>query len=227
MKTPLFCMSLLACISASPLSCDTTEAQERVHRLYKHYCKTPSDINEHVPVLKSLAKECSSVIEMGMRSMVSSWGILQGLSENPSSSRSYVGIDINSPPIESLELAKHLANDFGISFDFWQANNMTVDIEPTELLFIDTYHTYLHLTYELEKFSPKVTKYIAMHDTSWPYGESDEGPNGDDSLYPPEFDRNKRGLWLAVLDFLERHPEWALHERRFNNHGFTILKRKH
>jgi hypothetical protein len=226
MKKQLICASVLACISVSSLSCDIIESQESLHRLYIHYCQTPSDINEHVPVLKSLAKECNSVIEMGVRSMVSSWGILQGLSENPSSLRSYLGIDINRPSIESFELAKRLAQDCGIAFDFWQANNMTIDIESTDLLFIDTYHTYLHLTYELEKFSPKVNKYIAMHDTSWPYGDMDEGPCGNDSIYPQEFDRTKRGLWNAVVDFLERHPEWTLYERRFNNHGFTILKRK-
>ena len=30
-------------------------------------------------------------------------------------------------------------------------------------------HTYCHLSYELDTFSPKVRKYIAMHDTSEPW----------------------------------------------------------
>ena len=33
------------------------------------------------------------------------------------------------------------------------------------------------------------------------------------------------GLWPAVEDFLEKHPEWVLHERYTNNNGLTILKR--
>ena len=41
-----------------------------------------------------------------------------------------------------------------------------------------------------------------------------------------EIDKNKRGLWPAIEDFLARHPEeWVLQERRFHNHGFAILKR--
>jgi len=66
-----------------------------------------------------------------------------------------------------------------------------------------------------------------MHDTSEPWGNSDE-PNTsptNDLDYPASIDRNKRGLWQAVVDFLARHPEWELHERHLNNHGFTILKR--
>jgi beta-1,4-mannosyl-glycoprotein beta-1,4-N-acetylglucosaminyltransferase len=176
--------------------------------------------------LRALAAECASVVEIGLRSMESSWGILRGLSENLSSSRSYIGIDIDSPSTELLDSAKRLAEGNGIAFNFWRANDLNIDIEPTELLFIDSLHTYCHLTYELEKFSPKVSKYIAMHDTSW--GEppiDDPAYQGNYSEYPSEYDRTKRGLWQAVVDFLQRHPEWTLHERRVNNYGFTILKR--
>jgi len=58
-------------------------AQLELKYKYEFACSQPSDINEHVPVLCSLATECSSVVEIGLNSMVSSWGILKGLSENP------------------------------------------------------------------------------------------------------------------------------------------------
>ena len=103
---------------------------------------------------------------------------------------------------------------------------MDIDIPPAEMLFIDSLHTYCHLTYELEKFSPKISKVIAMHDTSEPWGDADDSDyRGDYSEYPLYIDRSKKGLWSAVEDFLERHPEWILQERLFNNHGFTILRR--
>jgi len=51
-------------------------------------------------------------------------------------------------------LAKRLSLGNGIAFEFWQANDMDVDIHSADMLFIDTLHTYCHLTYELEKFSP-------------------------------------------------------------------------
>ncbi|HEX2579070.1 MAG TPA: hypothetical protein VHK67_01540 [Rhabdochlamydiaceae bacterium] len=219
-------ISVLLILSACPavLYAAASPAQLALKLNYETSCSQPSDINEHIYTLRCLAMECSSVVEIGVKNMVATWGILQGLSESSSISRSYLGIDIVSPQLGTLNLAKRLAQDNGISFSFWQANDMNVDIEPTEMLFIDSLHTYCHLTYELEKFSPKVSKYIAMHDTSW--GNIDDPVyHGDYSEYPPEYDRTKRGLWSAVEDFLKRHPEWTLYERHLNNYGFTILKR--
>ncbi len=193
---------------------------------YQRVCEMRSDIREHLPLLRDLALECSSVVEIGMREMVSTWAILQGLSENVSDKRSYHGIDIAVPPLNTLSLAKKLMKENGVTFVFWPENDMNIDIPFTELLFIDSLHTYCHLSYELEKFSPKVAKYIALHDTSEPWELLDDTEyRGDYSEYPEFIDRTKRGLYPAVEDFLTRHPEWVLHERRFNDHGFTILKR--
>lgn len=197
-------------------------------RIYEKHCKRKSTTNEHLPTLKQLATECSSVMEIGIQNIVSTWALLFGLSENHSATRTYIGIDINMPPIKALNLAKYLAQEHAIDFHFWQNNDMEVNNElpVIELLFIDSLHTYCHLTYELEKFSPNVSKYIAMHDTSAPYEfKEDENYEGDYSEYPLHFDRNKKGLWPAVQDFLVRHPEWQLHKRYLNNHGLTILKR--
>ncbi len=201
-------------------------AEEKLHEQYIIHCQQPSDIHEHLPVLEQLAQECSSIVELGVRDMVSTWGILKGLSANPHHPLSYLGIDLMHPPLEKLRLAEEIAEAHHISFQFWKANVMDIDIEPVDLLFIDTLHTYCQLTFELEKFSPKVRKYIAMHDTSAPWGEMDDSDyQGNYSEYPSHINRDKRGLWPAVVDFLKQHPEWTLLERRLNNHGFTILKR--
>jgi hypothetical protein len=194
--------------------------------LYKESCETPSDIYEHMPLLLNLAKECSSVTEIGLRNMTSTWGLLKGLAENPNHFCSYLGIDIVSPKKGKIKLAKKLSKKNRISFQFLEENDMNLDINNTDLLFIDSLHTYCHLTYELEKFSPKVRKYIALHDTSFPWGNiNDYEYKGNYSEYPSNIDRNKKGLWPAVEDFLERHPEWVLQKRYLNCHGFTILKR--
>lgn len=204
--------------------CATQELSEELKREYIHACATRSPIYLHVPLLRELAKECASVIEIGLYEMTSSWGLLKGLSENPAPTKSYIGIDPRRPG--PLELAGKIAKAHEIQFQFWQENDMNVEIEPAELLFIDSLHTYCHLSYELEKFSPKITKYIAMHDTSAPWGERDDADyRGNFSEYPFWIPRNKQGTWSAVEDFLARHPEWDLHLRRLNCHGFTILKR--
>ncbi len=218
-------LNIMRTFMASVLE-DESILPDELEAQYERARITPSDINEHVPVLRALAAECSSVVEMGLRSMVSSWGLLKGLSESGSPSRSYLGIDINSPPLPILNLAKDLSEKNGISFTFVQESNANIEIEPTEMLFIDTLHLYFQLAYELEKFSPKVSKYIAMHDTGHTDTYEDPDPYfGDRNIYPGQYGANKKGMWLAILDFLESHPEWILQERKTNNYGLTILKR--
>ncbi len=220
-----------------------------IEKNYHHKLFEKSDINEHIPHLRRLAGECASVIEIGLRSMNSTWGIMMGLAENTRPCRSYLGIDIDAPPTALLQQVKSLAEAQEISFDFWKVSDLQIDIPETDLLFIDSLHTYMHLTYELEKFSSCVRKYIAIHDTSWPWGTDDDPYYGKvitrleelfgrtgldraparqgikDSDYPKWISRKKTGLWTAVTDFLSRHPEWSLHHRYLNNHGFTILRR--
>ena len=194
--------------------------------VYEQHCTEPSDICEHLPPLRDLAQECSSVIEIGVRSMVSSWGILQGLADSPYENPTYVGIDLNYPPKETLQLADALATKAGVLFSFGKGNDMTITLPPVDFLFIDSLHTYCHLTYELETFAPQVRKYIALHDTSPPWELWDDNEYwGDYSEYPPHIDRTKRGLWAAVEDFLLTHSDWELKERRTNCHGLTILRR--
>lgn len=203
-----------------------TPSVNLLNQQYTIHCQERSDIHEHLPVLRKLSRECSSVVEIGIRSVVSTWGILQGLSESPHHPRSYLGIDIHHPPHDKFNLARELANQHQISFNFLQGNDLDFEIEPADMIFIDTLHTYCQLTVELEKFAPKANKYITMHDTSAPWGDQDDNAYGGDySEYPAHVDRTKRGLWPAVVDFLARHPEWQLKERRLNNNGFTTLVR--
>lgn len=199
---------------------------DRIYEYFAHLPVNACDIGEHMHLLKGLAAQCSTVTEIGLGGIVSTWGLLQGLSENQALQKIYIGIDIAVPPLDNLNLARRLAEETGISFTFLHANDLDLEIEPTDLLFIDSLHTYCHLTYELETFSPRVKKYIAMHDTSEPWGHrDDEEYHGNYTEYPPHYPRWKRGLWPAVHDFLKRHPEWALEKRHYNCHGFTILRR--
>lgn len=222
-KKPL--ILLLSCLGFFYSSNIHSSSSTELTGIYEHHCRAVSDIYEHIPILRQLASECSSVVEIGIRTMVSSWGVLLGLTESKAESKLYIGIDLAMPPAHNLHTAKRLAEAHQIQFNFWQANDMSINIPVIDMLFIDSLHTYCHLTYELEKFSPNVRKYITLHDTSDPWGNVDEPYSGNYSEYPAHIDRTKRGLWPAAEDFLARHPEWKLKERRLNNHGFTILER--
>ncbi len=209
------------------ISIENLNQKADLGQIYEYYSLQVSDIMEHLVILRQLASECPTVIEIGVGYKIcSTWGILQGLSENNALHRSYLGIDIRKPEISTLNIAQEEAEKRGIAFRFLQEDDLKIAIEPTDLLFIDSLHTYCHLTYELETFSSQVRKYIALHDTSEPWGDrDDELYEGDYSEYPASYNRRKRGLWPAVEDFLARHPEWRLKQRLLNCHGFTILER--
>lgn len=198
---------------------------DTIESLYKKARSTPSDIYEHIPVHAKLAEECDSVVEFGVGSMVSTWGLLHGLKPGGK----YTGVDLDMPPVETFTTAKRLAEEKGINFNFIARDDMTIqpeEIGEADMIFIDSMHTYCHLTYELETFSHLAKKYLTFHDSSAPWGEMDDNEyTGDRSEYPAWYDKSKRGVWTAIKDFLSRHPEWYLKERRTNCHGFTILSR--
>lgn len=195
---------------------------ETLEGQYLYQCSQPSDINEHLPVLRQLARECSSIADLNIREMRSIWAFLMGLSESSFADRTYRAINPQIIPPKELRLAEQFSLAHNIDFEFWTAE---MDFEA-DLLMIDTLHTYCHLTDELERFSSSIHKYIVIHDTSEPWGLRDDTDYGGDySEYPPWINRKKRGLWPAVTDFLKNHPEWVLEHRYTNNHGLTILKR--
>ena len=115
------------------------------------------------------------------------------------------------------------AQAYGIKFQFIEANVLEVDIEETDLLFIDTWHHYNQLTEELKKHAEKVKKYICFHDTT-SYEHHSE-PTTSENDFKEELVWNK-GLWDAVTEFLEENKDiWKLKERFTNNNGFTIIER--
>jgi hypothetical protein len=143
---------------------------------------------------------------MGVRWIVSTYALLMG---KPKKMISY---DIN--PISSDAISEMVKHD--TDFEFRVANTLNLEIEETDLLFIDTLHNYNQLKGELTLHGNKSRKYIIFHDTTsfeW-IGESYE--NKSDEI----------GLWPAIEEFLEENQNWELHERFTNNNGLTILKRK-
>jgi hypothetical protein len=164
----------LACISPALSFANNTIELGALDSEYRRASTLNSDIYEHVPVLRELARECATITEIGVRSMVSTWGILKGLSENTAETRTYLGIDLDSPAPRTLNLAKKICAKLGIQFTFEQCNDMEIDLDPVDLLFIDSLHTYSHLSYELETFSDSAKKYIALHDTSPPWELEDD-----------------------------------------------------
>jgi len=177
---------------------------------YNQLCNTASDINEHLPVLKQYTTGLKHITEMGVRNVCSTFAFLMSKPTN------LVSIDFQHPNKfpngqANLDLAKQCADDNGIDFMFWQADTRQITIEPTEFLFIDTWHVYEQVKEELRLHADKVSKYIGFHDTTT------FAVNGETNGH--------EGLWRAIEEFLAEHPEWKLELRKTNNNGLTILKR--
>jgi hypothetical protein len=191
---------------------------EKIKLIYENHCKIESDINEHLPTLLKYAKECEHITEMGVRWVSSTWPLLLS---NPKKMISY---DIVTHP-EINEVIK-LSNEYNINYSFIETDVLNIQIESTDLLFIDTLHTYNQLIKELELHSEKSLKYIILHDTTT-FGSVDERVYDHASPLIINETKSKEGLWTAVLDFLETEKGkiWEVCERFTNNHGLTILKR--
>ena|SRR3990167_9763208 len=168
-----------------------------IEQKYKQLCETPSDINEHLPILKSYALLSDVIIELGVRGMVSTWGLLAG---HP---KEMLSVDIVHPSEHrgSVEEAVELVEKEGTIWDFLLASSLEVELPHHDLLFIDTIHSYDQLSQELKLHSPRTSKYIIMHDT-----------------VIPEMQR-------AIGEFLTNNMDWKVKEIFENNNGLTILQR--
>ncbi len=172
-----------------------------IDALYKQRCIQQTDINEHLPKLQELAKSVCRVTEFGVREGHSAVALV---SAKPVRMISY---DIN--PMDK-ELERTLSSN--ANFKFMIGDSTKVDIEPTDLLFIDSLHTYDQLLVELFRHHRNVSKYIVLHDTV-AFGEV--GEDGG------------QGLNEAIKEFICGNPsEWQIKETLINNNGLTILERK-
>ena len=69
---------------------------------YHSKCNEISDINEHLPTLMELSKECETICEFGVRSIVSTWSFLTGLLENNSNIKKLISVDIENVNINKF-----------------------------------------------------------------------------------------------------------------------------
>ena len=167
-------------------------------RLFKEFCSavdTPSDINEHLQLLFDLTSICEAVVEIGVRTAVSTRAILAGMPKE------YLGIDLEITR-EAQDIV-NIGHAAGINASLLKGNSHEVDIPECDLLFIDSDHTYNCLKVELERHGNRAKRFIAFHDTT---------------IFASE-------LMPAIQQFMKANPHWKLNIRKHNNNGFLVLER--
>jgi len=170
---------------------------------------TPSDIHEHLDVLRELSAKCEHVTEFGLRTGMSTIALLAG------QPKTLISWDINPLSVVSQHVANLVMVAGKTSFQPRVGSTLDVTIEPTDLLFIDTLHTYKQLRDELWRHAhpetSKVKRYLVFHDTST------FGFEGEDGTQP--------GLRGAIRWFQKNaFPLWRLAEDRQNNNGLVVLE---
>lgn len=186
------------------------ETPPALESIFQAYRDNPSDINEHLTLLRELASQCEHVTEMGMRGGVSTTALLAAQPET------FISWDINPAAIvhqHTLNLCRMAGRT---RFQPRVGSTLDILIEPTEMLFIDTLHTWKQLKAELERHADpvhsKVSKYLVFHDTTT------FGMKGEDGTEP--------GLRAVIRWFQKDHafPLWkAIHDRD-NNNGLIVLE---
>lgn len=193
---------------------------------YNVATSTRSDINEHLPILLRYTKQCSSVVECGVRNVVSSYAFALGLTGTPNNQ--YVLVD----PRKSIQIDPFLklCGDNGVNASFYEQSDLECPLADTDLLFIDTWHVYGQLKRELARWNASVKKFIILHDTTSDEWRGETIRVGWDAVQQSResgipVDEINRGLWPAVQEFLTAHPEWTIDLRLTNNNGLTVLRR--
>lgn len=234
---------------AEPSNVDPAVARWRpLEGLYQGSCETPSDTNEHLPLLRRLAERCREhgawalranpqgilladrgraapagghVTELGMRWATGS--TLAFLAASPA--------QLVSWELEPLHVVSQNVLDVVRAVAFeprdgklvpvqgatrWQprvGNTLEVEVEETDMIFFDTYHTAKHLLAELMRHGMKARKFLAFHDTHT------FGWQGEDGSTP--------GLRSAVWRFMKEYfPLWRVLEDRANCNGLVVLQRE-
>lgn len=169
---------------------------------YKICLDSPTDINEHLPILREYAEKCKHITELGTRFGNSTVAFMAARPKK------FITYDVAYNP--RIDYLKKIAADNEINFIFKLENPQS--IEKTDLLFIDTDHHVEQCSKELGLHAKNVRKYLIFHDvvSFWEKGQGHESGGG---------------LKYAIEPFMQLNPEWKQVYRSEKNNGLLILER--
>jgi beta-1,4-mannosyl-glycoprotein beta-1,4-N-acetylglucosaminyltransferase len=186
---------------------------------YNEYCRSVSDVNEHLPRIAELVN--GNVLQIGGTwNLAAAFAVVHKLPRGST----YTVVEDNYPPQSVLDRVKSLVQPR--QFAFINENELTVDhskVGVVRTTFIDGIHHYGAVKLELDALSKMTESWIILHDTEEPWGYADDPQRVIE--YPSHIDRSKHGVNPAVHDFLLETEDWVMESEAKNNHGLIVLKR--
>lgn len=179
-----------------------TSLEDYYNKLVKMKDSVPKPITnvEYHKVVTELMKECDSFTEFGMCQGPT---LAAAMFTHPKKVRGY---DIT---FEWFGLAKKFFEEYAkqhnIDFKVFQKNTAACsEISETDMLHIDSKHTYKHAKEELNRHAHKVKKYILFHDTT---------------LAP--------GIYKAIEEYIQNvDNSWKIIKKSEVGVGYTVIKRE-
>lgn len=173
------------------------EKDPNMDQLFSFISSIKSDLQDHCETLKNLVEKSDTVVEFGVR-----WGksTICFLTGRPKKMFSY--------DLQEMPTIKEIKRISETDFEFKKANSLEIEIEPCDILFIDTYHSYDQLIQELKRHHNKVKKYIVMHDTV--------------AFARKGHREGERGLMDAIEEFVKNY-DWKIKQHYTSSNGLTIL----
>ena len=174
---------------------------------FEKLAKTPSDINEHLFTLYLLACECDSILELGMRTALSTTAFVMA------EPKKVISID-QKLVHQSVGHIQQISKELNVHYEAIESESLKMEIiDHFDMIFFDTYHSQQQLESELFLYGPMAKKYIVIHDTIL------NGMMGED---------NTMGILPAIRNFMKENKQhWELAIHYTNNNGLAVYKRKH
>lgn len=165
-------------------------------------------IAHYMDTLLKYGSQCEHITEFGINQVNSTWAFLNARPQKLVS----IDIDLNTRSTKNVKdfegvnywllWAKYLSIKEQIEFQVIEADDLKIEIEETDLLFIDSKHEKKHFQSELDLHKSKIKKYLIVHDTGL----------FKDQLVP-------------VIDELVKNKEFEIIEQFKDSPGLTVLKK--
>lgn len=191
---------------------------DSVEAFYRDQLTQPRAITAHLPRLLDLASLCDTVVEFGVKKGASSSALILGAREK-----------VSSWDIFATSAAMVLKRLAGAKWDYTIDDSRLAQFTQCDLLFIDSLHTYDHLSYELLAHAHKAKRFLVFHDTIT-FGSI--GANGETGRWSWEpvlgqsVPSQHLGIRPAIDNLMMQDRSWAIRDHFTDSHGLLVLERR-